>query len=74
MNDDGSIEDYIDKYCGMIKSKFKEQTRLEQLETQLTANGFCSLIEVRLGIVKFTTSICKYISHRNFKWLDISMI
>ena len=50
MNEDGSMEDYVDKYCKMILSKFREQSRLEQLELQLTANGFSSLTEVNCGV------------------------
>lgn len=46
MSENGNMKDYVDKYCKMIESKFAEQRRLEQLEMQLTANGFSSLTEV----------------------------
>lgn len=46
MSENGNMKDYVDKYCEMIQSKFAEQIRLEQLEMQLTANGFSSLTEV----------------------------
>ena len=40
------MKDYIDKYCEMLQSQFKEHMRLTQLETQISANGFSSLTEV----------------------------
>ena len=42
------MKDYVDKYCDMLHSQFKERIKLVQLETQITANGFSSLTEVSL--------------------------
>ena len=46
MREEGSMQDYITNYCTMLESKFKEQNRLERLETQITASEFSSLTEV----------------------------
>jgi hypothetical protein len=46
IREDGSMKDYVDKYCEVLQSQFKEYMRLTQLETQITANGFSSLTEV----------------------------
>lgn len=45
------MRDYVDKYCEVLQSQFKERMRLTHLETQITANGFSSLTEVSLTII-----------------------
>ena len=45
------MKDYVDKYCEILQSQFKERMRLTQLETQITANEFSSLTEVSLNYI-----------------------
>ena len=51
------MQDYVDKYCEMLRSQFKEHMRLTQLETQISANGFSSLTEVSLSNLLHYTAI-----------------
>ena len=52
------MKDYVDKYCEMLQSQFKEHMRLTQLETQITANGFSSLTEVCFNkTIAFATAV-----------------
>ena len=40
------MKDYVEKYCEILQSQFKEHMKLAQLETKITANGFSTLTEV----------------------------